>query len=185
MKDFKDSLTAIKRVIKKEMNKIVEYLKNPSGVTYIHGIFDGVYSFSTLEELEKLNLRARRGIYVFKLKSNVTLSDDFNLTPCGATLNDDNKNLTANDILYLGKSKSVKVRLKQHFSENSSSPNSLKLGADNRQNLLGTFTCYIFTMDSIYNSTDGNKNVAENIILGSVEDLLHDELKPKVGSRRI
>ena len=184
MVEFNSALKVMKKELRQEVKKIIDYIES-SSKSFKSGLFDSAYEFRTEKELEKLSLRAKRGVYVFLMTNQVTLADKFNWTKCGSTLNDDNKVINKNEILYLGKSKSIKTRLKQHFSNTESSPNSLKLNTELRKNLLGNFVVYLFTMDDEYKSVPSKRNEAENIILGSVEDLLHEDLEPRVGSRRI
>jgi hypothetical protein len=184
MSDFNKALNTIKEEIKKEKDKIVEYVTSKS--TIFNGtLFDNVYKIETEKELESLSFKAKRGVYVFVMKNQVELNKKFNWTRCGSSLNDGNYVIKDKEILYVGKSKSIKTRLNQHYSNTESSPNSLKLKTEFRKNLVDNFAVYLFTMKDEYKSTKGAPNEAENIILGSVEELLHEYLEPRVGSRRI
>lgn len=185
MSDFIKSLDSIKDIIQTESIKIIDFINNPS-TKYIKGLFNDVKKCKTNGELEKLDLNGRRGVYVFVLSSDVELHDKFNWTRGGSTLNKPTKRkLKSKDILYVGKSKSLKGRIREHLTGVESSTGSLKLNTEYRKSLLDVVEIYLFLLDPIYKSTDKKKNIAENIILGSVEDILHDELEPKVGSSRI
>lgn len=185
MNDFTKSLDSIKDIIETESLKVVDFIKNPS-TTYAKGLFDEVKKCKTIDELEKLDLYGRRGVYVFVISSDIELHDKFNWTRGGSALNKPTKRkLKKNDILYVGKSKSVKARIREHLTGFESSTGSLKLNTEYRKSLLDVVEIYLFLLDPIYKSTDKKKNIAENIILGSVEDILHYKLEPKVGSSRI
>lgn len=189
-----DTIETLKKYIKEDVDKVTaSILTTPVAMInkFYSNFFDKFYylpngytSYSTSQVLNEFE--GRRGIYIFKVKGKYTVSAAFNSVTCGATWNDmTDMSLDSTSTLYLGKTKSLYTRIAEHFSAVQTSPNSLKLGTTDRKFLFNDIVIYAFGLKNQYNSTKKTKKVEENIVLGSVESLLHDLLIPKVGSSRV
>jgi len=170
----------------KEINLPADYSGN------LHFFEELVFTDKDIQEDTNKSLydytNGRRAVYLFKMKADYKIDSalDFYVKN-GAPLNSPNRrNFNKGSILYLGKSaKGVGVRIRQHFSATEASPSSLKLGHKKRNGLKDKIDLYIFLLKDKYHSTQGSKNIHQNIILSTVESTLHDRLKPLVGSSRV
>lgn len=129
----------------------------------------------------------KAGIYLFVANNDFQLDVKcFNKCTYGAKVNkrncglkgDENLEVKKGDVFYLGKSYEIYDRLGEHLTGNcDSSTYSLKLEAENRKCFKDKLDVHLFILKEDY--TD-----YKTIILPLIEERLHKELKPKVGSAR-
>lgn len=139
-----------------------------------------IFDFWISKEDEDYKKIGKPGIYVFKMKDECPLNefDSVEYAPkTNAELN--GESFVKNDILYLGKSESnLAKRLEEHIKGPSSKKTyALRLNDSKREHIIGNFDLYCFILKDKFNRHS-------KLILSTVESYLHDNLKPKVGSKR-
>ena len=124
------------------------------------------------------DLTKKRGNYIFVMTSSYTRQKDFNNVYSGAPLKDSSISVfNKDDILYVGTAKSLLSRMHQHFKKDDKYDHtgSLKLGADERKTINGSFVVYAFCIKDKY------KDYC-SIIGPKVEKYLHENLNVLVGN---
>ena len=131
------------------------------------------------------SLKGKSAIYIFCLTKDFTPSVYFDNDYYSSKRRD--KNIAQfnkwDHPLYLGKTYTAQSRLTEHYSDQDKSPYSLKLNLPNRCDNTGAklsqlCNVMVFLLKEKY-------EIRKNILLPVVEDKLHEELKPYVGSPRV
>ena len=129
------------------------------------------------------------GIYIFRMNNTVKNQNScFDKVSVAPKLNGKNhsklrikkdSDFLVDQILYLGKSEeSVLNRLNEHITyDGNHKTYALKLSDKNRFNVLGNIDVFVFELKEEY------REFAKTI-LSSIESRLHDNLDPRVGSKR-
>lgn len=124
------------------------------------------------------DLKSKGGNYIFVMASSYTKEKNFNNVYYGAPLKDTSVcTFDKGKILYVGTAKSIISRMHQHFEKDScdNHTGSLKLGADNRKSILGSFVVYAFCIKDKYMKF-------YSIIGPKVEKYLHEKLDVLIGN---
>ena len=184
---FEESLKALDAYLNADAQAIkdllTQYRTNPITVkTAINlNAYDYVVPFSTdpIKGVQaNKDLAAKNGNYVFVITKSVTRRKDFNNVWAGAPLKDSSvKVFNPNDILYLGTASKFLARMHQHFAKDYeyNRTGSLKLGSDERNNLLGNIIVYAFCIRKKYKDY-------YPFIGPKVEKYLHENLPVLVGN---
>lgn len=120
------------------------------------------------------------GIYIFiSGEANVTIPKDFNKVKCSAKVKRkyESVEIDPKRCLYVGKSNSIKERLKQHLYKECKGQYSLRCSHKNRRALFKGAKIYVFVLKNDYKAY-------EDIILPRIESKLHDKLDPIIGTSR-
>ena len=138
-----------------------------------------------LYSLDKNIERDTSAIYIFVADHNLQyIPDSFNEVRFGSKAKKknikiaDNETNTNNRYVYLGKTFTIQQRIKEHLESEDSSPYSLKYNHEKRKNVLQNSTLYIFELKEIFSEY-------KEIILSTIETILHIECHPLIGSKRV
>lgn len=198
--NYRKKLESIGRAIKKDIDKIDPYIEcNNNQKDYI--FFRKPICFDLMSVDRELSNRPSKdnktsclndidkkaGVYIFIISDiDIIDKDEFDKVSKGSKTNEmyelvkDGEEYT----LYIGKSKNLKSRIQEHFNDNAdSTPYSLKLNTTQRKKLINEDNkLYVFLLKDPY----GKESTIDikNIIISSVESLLHNKLCPIVGTRR-
>ena len=182
-----DILEKLVDALASEAEAIKNYILAPQNTSFSSDVFDSPVIFdndppknATKDKTYKA-LRGKKGIYVFTLASDVTVTKDFNKVVYGAQLKDiSSLSFKKGDILYLGKAKSFLTRMHQHFAiaDTFNTTGALKLGSDPRKILIGNLKIYAFPIkNTLIDYYD--------VITAAVESKIHTILSPLVGNPRV
>lgn len=172
-----DIFQSVESSLRNEASIILQMIYNNVKVT--SNLFD-VIDFSNQSCTAKEN---DIGIYVFMMIKTTPVDFNslcFNDTKYGAKTN---RNLSSTsflvgDCLYLGKSETgISARVAEHMNPTSTTTYSLRLNAMERQHVINNVGIYTFVLKKEYEKY-------KKLILPVVEGYLHDNLHPKVGSKR-
>ncbi len=184
----KTALNTLLECFNEEAENIIKFVSNQSNVDF--SFFDKPSTFNT-ENLSLTpntfkDLKSKCGIYVIYNINGICVGtikrnkDNFNKTAKGAQIYD-NTLCDANDnfnYIYLGKSYKLCDRLTEHFLKQSKSTYSLKYAANERKDLLGKLDIFVFILKENYKDY-------QDIVLSSIETILHEKSSPLVGSPRV
>jgi hypothetical protein len=127
---------------------------------------------------------AKKGVYVFKIIKDIKFDRSIYLQNA-AQPNDINlREYKAGDILYVGKSLAIGPRIREHHKVEPSDTSSLVLGAEMRKFLSGHYMIYMFSLKKEFKSTDKKPFSFEKLIINGVEAVMHEKMKPKIGSSK-
>lgn len=180
--------------MKRKSDEIFSWINNAVKAIYnneLDNLKNDIFEYETYSLLTNGNTiktdNNKAGIYLFVANNDFQLDVKcFNKCTYGAKVNkrncglkgDENLEVKKGDVFYLGKSYEIYNRLVKHLTDNcDSSTYSLKLEAENRKYYKDKLDVHLFILKEDY--TD-----YKAIILPSIEERLHKELKPKVGSAR-
>ncbi len=172
--DIAENFDTIQKLLEEEAKAIIEAVK----ATSLENI-----CFKYLEKIEvkdEDSLKNGKGIYIFYNKEGISVSDrdKFNDVKYGAKIDSKQNMKISHNVIYLGKSNNLFKRIKEHRSRDDKLPYSLKINNKNRKELKNGLEIFIFKIRKEYEKYS-------NIILGTIESYLHDNMEPFVGSRRI
>lgn len=128
---------------------------------------------------EFLSIRGKSCVYVFKMIDDWSVPIDFDRYMYCAKRKDNKIKIFKKDkILYAGKCYKAITRIHEHYANNQSRTSSLKLGWEERKGLKEKSVMIVFFL---------NKDLKDykSIVLPMIEEKLHLDLKPLVGSSRI
>ena len=138
-----------------------------------------------LYSLDKDIERDTHAIYIFVADHNLQdIPQSFNEVKFGSKAKKknikigDNEERTRGRYIYLGKSYTVQQRIKEHLESEDGSPYSLKYNHENRKNVLQNSTLYVFELKDKFVEY-------REIILSTIETILHIECQPIIGSKRV
>ena len=186
-KKITEMLEELVNALASEAEAVKNYILATQNASFSSEVFDSPIIFNNEppknapKDKTYKALRGKKGIYVFTLDSNVTVTKDFNKVVYGAQLKDiSNLSFKKGDILYLGKAKSFLTRMHQHFAvaDTFNTTGALKLGSESRKILIGKLKIYAFPIKN---------NLIEyyDVITAAVESKLHIILSPLVGNPRV
>jgi hypothetical protein len=127
---------------------------------------------------------AKKGVYVFKITKDVKFKDSIYLQKAAQPKDLKLREYKIGDILYVGKSLELGPRIREHHKEIPSDTSSLVLGSEKRKFLKGHYKIYMFSLKKEFKSTDSKPYFFEKLILSGIEALMHDKMKPKIGSSK-
>lgn len=178
-----DLLEALDGIVESEAHGIV---KRINGGTYESAVFTNMFSIDELEShLRPKEIRGKKGIYIFTMKGNYSLSAEqirrWNSKVNGAGFKKyEAIELHKGQCLYLGScvSESLYVRIGQHMGDKGEAT-GLKLSHSTRSFLKNAVHVYVFPISNNYNPR------YYRYILPQIERSLHDKLEPVAGSKRV
>ncbi len=179
---MKEAVQELSKCIDSEAKKICEAVQHEG--TLDSEVFENAIILSE-PPTRPHALVGRKGVYVFIVTKDITLSyDDVNKwnTITGASFFfTQTKEIHAGDCLYLGscisKSKSLYSRLREHFSADGTFT-ALKLNNKKRSYFSKNIKVYAFPIKKEYSDWE------RKIIVPSIEKRMHEYLSPKTGSSR-
>ncbi len=183
MKGYKKMIkNNIFNTLKSEINNETKNITNNNELTYFEK-----KNKTITNNIDTSDLNDSPCVYIFYTHNEFDLEKfkenkiDFNDVKYGSKTNpnlDDTKSNNDNQYcFYLGKSYICKTRINQHIENNSGSTYSLRLNDTNRENMLKHLKLNIFILKEEYIEY-------AKIILPLIEEKLHDECKPLVGTSR-
>lgn len=138
-----------------------------------------------LYSLDKDIERDTNAIYIFVADHNLQdIPESFNEVQFGSRAKKKNIKIadkelnTNNRYVYLGKSYTIQQRIKEHLESEDNSPYSLKYNHEKRKNVLQNSTLYVFELKEKFVEY-------KEIILSTIETILHVECQPLIGSKRV
>ena len=175
----------VNKYIKNEAEAITKYIKEETPIprNNIFSLLDAKDIKSNNSTFDNENKCS--GVYVFKITNEVEVNNsegDFNDVDYASPLKDeylgDGLKFKVNDVLYIGKSEvDIIGRVKQHINNDTKKTYSLRLNSKYRCHLYEKIRVYVFKLKDDY------ANYSKMIVAG-VEGYLHEELNPKVGTKR-